>query len=295
VITFAIPFHSAMHYLPRALDSVRAQTDPRWRCIVVDESGAAEKLVQGDARIRYFRNPRPLGMAANWNRCIELAETDLVQLLHEDDELLPNYAATMLRGAGEHPDAGIFYCGAEIIGPDSKPAFSFPDFIKFRFVNPSRHEKIVLEGESGVRALLKGDFIMCPTMCFRKSRLAVRFSTDYKLVQDIELITQHLLGGGTIVGLPEVCYRYRRHGANATIEYTRSLLRFHEESEYYDRVLRAAQERGWESCLRPAQQKTIIKLNLMYVTLKSFFKLRFEEGSRGLQLLRHRDNQPKRS
>ena len=284
-ITFAIPFHSAVDYLPRALASVRAQSDDRWRCIVVDEGGAAESLVQGDPRIRYFKNERPLGMAANWNRCIELAETDLVQLLHEDDELLPDYAATMLRAADEHPDAGILYCGAEIIGPDSQPAFSFPDFIKLHFVNPSRHNKITLAGEDGVRALLKGDFIMCPTMCFRKSRLNVRFSTDYKLVQDIELITQHLLAGGTIVGVPEVCYRYRRHNANATAEYTRSLLRFHEESAYYDRVLQIAVERGWRSCIRPAQQKSIIKLNLMFVTLRSLVQGRFGEVGRGVDLL----------
>src|SRR5690348_10877964 len=64
VITFAIPFHSATQYLPRALDSVRAQTDARWRCLVVDESGGAEELVRGDPRIQYFRNPKPLGMAA---------------------------------------------------------------------------------------------------------------------------------------------------------------------------------------------------------------------------------------
>jgi glycosyltransferase involved in cell wall biosynthesis len=289
LLTFAIPFYNGVRYLPRALASVRAQTEPGWSCIVVDDGDApgVEQMVRslGDARVRYFKNQRNLGMSANWNRCINTAETDLVQLLHEDDELLPNYAATMLRAAADHPDAGIFYCNADIIGPDSDPAFSFPDFIKLYFVNPSRRHKIVLEGEMGVRALLKGDFIMCPTMCFRKSRLQVRFSTDYRLVQDIELITQHLLGGGTIVGLPEVCYRYRRHNANATAEYTRSLLRFHEESAYYDRVLQVAEERGWQSCLRPAQQKSIIKLNLMFVTLRSLLQGRFGEVGRGVDLL----------
>jgi GT2 family glycosyltransferase len=296
VITFAIPFYAGVRYLPRALESVRAQSDPRWKCIVVDDGSVpnVEELVQGDERmqgderIRYFKNQRNLGMAANWNRCIELAETDLVQLLHEDDELLPDYAATMLRAADEHPGAGILYCGAEIIGPDSRRAFSFPDFIKLYFVNPSRKEEIVLEGEAGVRALLKGDFIMCPTMCFRKSRLAVRFSSDYKLVQDIELITQHLLLGGTIVGVPDVCYRYRRHAANATSEYTRTLLRFHEESAYYDRVLEISEERDWRSCTKLAREKRIIKLNLMFVTLRSLFQLQFDQVGRGVELLLRR-------
>jgi glycosyltransferase involved in cell wall biosynthesis len=290
VITFAIPFHSALHYLPRAIESVRAQTDGEWSCLVCDDgaSSGCEELVRsyGDPRIRYYKNDRNLGMAANWNRCIDLAETDLVQLLHEDDELLPGYAATMRRAAAAHPGAGIFYCGAEIIGADSTPVFSFPDFIKFNFVNPSRYDEIVLDGEMGVRALLKGDFIMCPTMCFRKSRIGgLRFPTEYKLVQDIELITQHLVAGGTIVGVPDVCYRYRRHRDNATVEYTRTLERFHEESAYYDRVLALATERGWTSCIKLAREKRIIKLNLMFVTMKSLFQLRFGQVGRGLKLL----------
>jgi glycosyltransferase involved in cell wall biosynthesis len=292
-LTFAIPFYAGASYLGRALASVVAQTDPSWRCFVCDDGSGdgVEAVVRsfGDERIRYYKNDRHLGMAGNWNRCIDLAETDLVTLLHEDDELQPNYATVMLRAAAAHPGSGILYCGAEIIGPDSEPAFSFPDFFKFNFVNPSRYEKILLEGEAGVRALLKGDFIMCPTMCFRKSRLSgLRFPTEYKLVQDIELITQHLLGGGTIVGVPDVCYRYRRHRDNASAEYTRTLERFHEESAYYDRVLQAALDRGWSSCIKLAQEKRIIKLNLIYVTVRSFFKLQFTEVGRGLKLLRLR-------
>jgi glycosyltransferase involved in cell wall biosynthesis len=106
-ITFAVPFFSGIAYLPLALESVRAQRDGRWRCLVIDDGNleGVEGLVRScaDARFRYVKNDRNLGMAGNWNRCIDLAETDLVQLLHEDDELAPSYASTMLRAATEHP------------------------------------------------------------------------------------------------------------------------------------------------------------------------------------------------
>src|SRR5262245_39649307 len=136
-LTFAIPFYSGIRFLPDALKSVLAQRDPNWRALVCDdgEVPGVEDLVRsfGDPRIRYYKNEANLGMARNWNRCIDLAETDLVTLLHEDDLLLPGYCGIMRRAAAEHPDATAFYCQAHIIGADGEPAFSFPDFIKFHF------------------------------------------------------------------------------------------------------------------------------------------------------------------
>lgn len=289
-LTFAIPFYSGIRYLPVALESVRAQEDPNWLAIVCDDGNVpgVDELIRSyrDHRIRYYKNPSNLGMAGNWNRCIELAATDLVTLLHEDDVLRPNYCGLMRRAAAEHSTATAFYCQAHIIGPHGEPAFSFPDFIKFHFVNPAPRSTTVLKGETGVRALLRGDFIMCPTLCFRKSRLGtLRFSEQYKFVQDIELTTQILVAGGTIVGLPDLGYQYRRHENNATAEYTRSFFRFEEESAYYDRVLALALERGWQSCIEPARRRRIIKLNLGYVTLMSFLRLQFSQGALGLRRL----------
>src|SRR4051812_10332837 len=99
-LTIAIPFYKGHDYLRRAIESVLRQSSPDWRLVVCDdgpEPGTAE-LVAGfdDPRIRYEQNARNLGMAGNWNRCLDLATTDLVNLLHNDDELLPNYVAEML-------------------------------------------------------------------------------------------------------------------------------------------------------------------------------------------------------
>ena len=58
----------------------------------------------------------------------------------------------------------------------------------------------------GVRALLKGDFIMAPTLCFRMSRLGgERFREGLKFVLDIQLTTNLLfaavaLGSGNWAG-----------------------------------------------------------------------------------------------
>jgi glycosyltransferase involved in cell wall biosynthesis len=290
-VTFAIPFYSGRVYLPRAIESVRAQKDGNWRAFVCDNDSperGAEQLVKQfrDERIVYYRNSRNLGMAGNFNRCLDVAETDLVTLLHADDELLPNYCGSVRAAAGRHPSAAAFYCQAEIIGADSQPTFSLPDLVK-RLIDPSPRAEVELAGEPGVRALLKGNFIMAPTLCFRRSVLgARRFPEGPRFVLDLELTTALLLDGQSLVGLPERCYRYRRHGESATAELTETQQRFREESAYYDRMRAVAESRGWERCARIAARKRVLKLNVTFCALRSFARLRLDQARRELQLLR---------
>ena len=176
VVTIAIPFHRGRDYLRVAIESVLAQASPDWRLLLVDDSGGghdAEEVAAtfDDDRVVVHRNPANLGMVASWNRCLELAEGDLVTLLHADDLLEPGYVASMQELSRCHPDAAAFFCSARIIDAEGRARFSFADAIKGVFV-PGGSDDIVLSGRSSVRALMRGNFIMCPTLCYRRSLLA---------------------------------------------------------------------------------------------------------------------------
>jgi glycosyltransferase involved in cell wall biosynthesis len=278
-ISVCIPFYAGRDYLRRAVESVLAQDLVAWELVVADDGGPeadVEGLVRGygDSRIRYVRNPQNLGMVGNWNRCLDVATGDLVTLLHADDELRPGYCGLMVRAAAGQPQAVAFFCRATIIGPGQGERFSFPDFVK-RFLAPGPDRRQVLRGESALRAILRGNFIMCPTLCYRKSRLAGRrFSPRWKFVQDMDLIARLLLEGETLVGLPETAFAYRRHDENATSAYTENLFRFEEESLLYEELGRAALARGWRRAARVAAGKWIVKLNLGYCALRDACRLR---------------------
>jgi glycosyltransferase involved in cell wall biosynthesis len=288
-ITFAIPFYSGIAYLARALDSIVAQRDDAWQALVIDdgaEPGVAD-LVRGyGARIAYVKNPHNLGMGANFNRCLELATTELVTVFHADDELMPAYTETMRAAAARHPAAAAVFCRAQIIGPDHQPRFSLADLVK-DYIHPSPRAELELAGEPGVRALLKANFIVAPTLCFRKPVLgARRFPPQYKFVLDWELTTQLLLDGDTLIGLPDRAYRYRRHDEAATSKYTRTHLRFREESEFYDRMLEVTRRRGWDACAALARQRRMVKLNVTYQALRNVAAFQLGEARRNLGLLR---------
>ena len=286
MITFAVPFYRGTDYLERAVRSVLSQTSPAWRLVVSDDSpdGGGAGVVRSivDPRVTYRRNPRPLGMAGHWNRCLELADTDLVTILHADDELLPNYAAAMTSGAAAHPEAAAVYCRAVIIGPHGRPVFSLPDRVK-EIVAPRTRGTVRLAGAAGVAALLRGNFIICPTVCYRISSLAGRtFDDHWRFVLDLDFFTRLLVDGEEIVGLPITAYAYRRHAGNATAEYTETLLRFEEEAALYDRLADAARVRGggWEAVQRLGRRKRILKLHLLYRVLADAARLRLGPAAR---------------
>src|SRR5690606_25866979 len=114
------------------------------------------------------------------------------------------------------------------------------------------------------------------------SVLGSRRFPELKFVLDWELTTKLLLDGDTIVGLPERCYRYRRHDEAATSRYTRNQLRFREEAEFFDRMVEAARARGWHRCAERAARKRFVKLNLMYFALRSAVRGNLDEARRDL-------------
>ena len=134
-LTLAIPYYSGKHFLARAIDSVVGQTYSGWKVVVCDDSLVDEGIGElvsgyGDSRIRYVRNPANLGLAGNWNKCLSEAETDLVTILHADDELQPGYCDLMLAAVQKFPQAVGWYCQAVIIDQFGKKTYSIPDLAK---------------------------------------------------------------------------------------------------------------------------------------------------------------------
>jgi glycosyltransferase involved in cell wall biosynthesis len=289
-LALAIPYYSGLDYLDEALASVRAQQDPDWTLLVVDDSpdkrGVRERVeALGDARVQYRANSGTLGMVACWNRCLETAEGELVTLLHADDRLLPGYVGAMKRLAATHPEAVALFCAAETIDAAGERRFSLQDDIKRLFI-PRGNDDVVLRGQGGLRALLRGNFIVCPTLCWRRARLGEqRFDPRWRQVQDLELLARLLCVGETFSGSRAAHYAYRRHEANTTARQTESLLRFEEEYALFDGIAARAQSLGWDRAAHIARRKVILRLHLAWRIAVDLAHLRCRAAGRGLRFL----------
>src|SRR5262249_22756555 len=131
-----------------------------------------------------------------------------------------------------------------------------------------------------------GNFIMCPTLCYRKARLAGRrFSPRWRQVVDLELTTRLLLEGEALFGLPEVAYASRRDPADTTAGHTGNLLRFCDGGDLYDELLGRLSHAGWGRAASVARAKLIIKLNLLYCAARDVTRCRLRQTWQKLSFL----------
>jgi glycosyltransferase involved in cell wall biosynthesis len=290
VLTIAIPFYLGKKYIAKAIESVLAQSDSRWKLIICNDGPDGRLLDDlvleyNDLRISIYQNESRLGMVGNWNRCLDMATTDLVTILHDDDELLPNYASMMIEASERYPSSAAFFCNAIIIDANSARKFSLPDYVK-KYVRSQRARLFSLSGASAFTDLLKGNYIMCPTLCYRKSRiLERRFSSKWRFVQDWDFSLRLLMEGETLVGINEIAYAYRRHKDNATTRYTDDLTRFIEEVRLCEEMANWSSRVGWTESEKVAKNKHIIKLNLAYCILMDLLSFRLDHMFRKTRFL----------
>ena len=288
-ISFAVPYYSAPEYLREALESLLSQTHLNWEAVVVDDASpnsVADLIAEfNDRRITYVRNETNLGLAANWNKALALTNAPLVCILHSDDLLEPQYASTMVDLMTTNPDATAGHCRVSIIGPDGLPRRTLTDAVK-QVIQPKAKGLVVSVGEDGLASMLRGSWIYCPTLCFRRSHLpSVPFDNSWRFMLDFDLIARIFLNGQQIIGTTSKLYRYRRHDGAQTRVLTNELTRFEEELAFYGQMYRAAKERQWLTAQRHAKRATVIRLHLLLQVAARLVRLRFASAARALRLV----------
>lgn len=277
LIAFAIPYYRNVDYLADTLASVLSQDIDDWEAVVVDDAGPepARDLVRllNDPRITYRRNATNLGLAGNWTAAINATTAPLVTVLHADDLLLPNYARTMLELMGRHPGALAGHCRIELIDDNGKSTRTLSDSMKL-VIRPKTRGDIVTSGDKGLRSLLRGFWIFCPTLCYRREmfRTVEPFDGRWRFALDFSFVGRAILAGHQFVGTQVVGYRYRRHASNQTALLTSQLTRFEEEMLLYGELAELAAARSWTKSKRTARRALIVRAHLVVTALGSLYK-----------------------
>jgi hypothetical protein len=111
--------------LEAQLESLRAQTDERWVCVISDDGSSAERfeqlleLVAGDARFQVSRAPERQGFYRNFERALRMAPADaeLIALSDQDDRWDPDKLQTLRTALG---DATLVYSDLRLVDRDGR-------------------------------------------------------------------------------------------------------------------------------------------------------------------------------
>jgi glycosyltransferase involved in cell wall biosynthesis len=194
--------------LPRAVDSVLAQTLADFELLVVDDGsrdGTPEMMRERygrEPRVRYLRKGNG-GSASARNHGIDHARGEFLAFLDSDDRWLPGFLASQVAFLERRPAAGLAICDATIEGdwPGRGPTqFRDRDF----------------RAPVSMPAMMAGAWAVPSTWCLRR-RMAgdLRFATRYRYCEDTEFLFHLNARGVPVVLNEEVLAVYVHHDGGA--------------------------------------------------------------------------------
>lgn len=261
-----VPFWGDPALLYATVESVKAQTDPGWTVVVVDDcypdpSVAEHFAAETDPRIRYVRNETNLGITDNYQRCRDLASGELMMFMGCDDLMHPTFVETVKAAHREFPDAATIQVGVRVIDEHDAPIDPLTDKVK-RAVRGRVTQRTELGGEALATSLLRGAWHYWPALVFRTERVrAYPFRDGLPIIQDLALLIDMTVAGETLVVDPTVCFSYRRHTQSASATSLLHGNRFSDERRYYASAAEQAAGKGWTRAARTARIRWTSRLH----------------------------------
>lgn len=259
-VDILLPFYGDFSYLREAVQSVIRQTDPGWRLVVVDDAYPDPQVSKWFQRldhptVEYHRNSTNLGANGNYRRALAMSEADRVVFMGADDIMLPNYVATVRRVIAREPDVAVIQPGVQVIDSAGRPVLPMTDRVK-RWSSPrlGRKNHKLLRGEDLAKSLLRSNWTYFPSLCWRRDVVnEIGFRRDLNVTQDLALLVDVLVSGGSMLLLRETTFHYRRHPTSDSALKAISGSRFAEERLLFEAFRREATHHNWPRAARAAR------------------------------------------
>ncbi|MFD0204898.1 MULTISPECIES: glycosyltransferase family 2 protein [Saccharothrix] len=258
-IDIMLPHYGDTSYLKTAVRSIITQDDTDWHLTVIDDSATDNGLPEWfdalrDNRIHYQRNEANLGINANFQKCLDLAERDFLVVMGSDDAMLPNYVSTIRRTIQRYPDADVVQAGVEVIDSTGQVVRPLTDRVKRGIYAPDTTTPKLLGGEDLAISLLRGNWTYFPSLCWRREALKdLGFRQGLSVVLDLALMLDLLQRGGQLAVVPDVCFQYRRHNASVSSALASLGGRFTEERDFFVDVAEHLDRIGWHRAAKAAR------------------------------------------
>ncbi len=215
LVSVLIPVYNGEKYLAECLDSILLQDFPDMEILIADDGSTdgSRDLIQRyaakDSRIRWWRNPKNLGLAGNFNACLREARHDYIKYVLQDDLLLSRSAIRQM-----------------VQALDSDPAVSLVGSASYLINSRSQRVELrnafqksgVMDGKMAILHCLarNGNLIGEPSLVmFRHEQAGRGYDERYRQLIDLDFWF-HLLEQGRFAYIAEPLCAFRQHAEQQT-------------------------------------------------------------------------------
>ena len=133
ILSVGIPVYNGEKYLAETLDSLRAQTLHDFEIVISDNASTdrtpaiCRDYQAKEPRIRYFRNDRNIGAAANFNRAVKLSRAPLFHGGACDDLYEPQFLERCVDALDRDPSVVLSHTRTKLIGEQGESLVFDPE------------------------------------------------------------------------------------------------------------------------------------------------------------------------
>jgi glycosyltransferase involved in cell wall biosynthesis len=126
LVSICVPTRNRAASLRRSIESIRAQDYSPIEILISDNCSEDEteqvcrELMRADARIRYIRNTRNIGLHRNHNFCFDESRGDFVCIFHDHDDRVATIISRYVAFMEQHPHVGVVCSNWELIDDDGR-------------------------------------------------------------------------------------------------------------------------------------------------------------------------------
>jgi glycosyltransferase involved in cell wall biosynthesis len=114
-VTIGVPVYNSEKFLPETLRSIIAQTFSNFEVVISDNASTdgtqalCEAFARDDARVRYVRHPRNIGLPRNYNSLVGLARGRYFKWSSSNDLIQPRFLEACVPVLEANPDVVLAY------------------------------------------------------------------------------------------------------------------------------------------------------------------------------------------
>lgn len=203
-ISVIMPTYNREELLPRAIDSILAQTYKDFEFIIIDDGSTdntihlLKEYAEKDKRIRVFRNAENKGIAYSRERGLNFARGKYIAVMDSDDISFPVRLEKQVAYMDEHPDVAV------VIGLTKNMATGN---VWWRTKDP---QEIIF-------GMHFDNTVGNPQTMIRRSFLTqndIHYKMNYKASEDYDFFKQIIFAGGKIRRTDDIVLAVRYHGEN---------------------------------------------------------------------------------
>jgi glycosyltransferase involved in cell wall biosynthesis len=202
VVTIGLPVYNGGELTRRAIDSVLAQTFPRFELLISDNCSAdstpeiCQEYARRDPRVIYSRNDRNIGAAGNYTRLARMARGEFFKWISHDDWMAPDFLDECLAVARLDPEIITVAPIVDVVDERGNRTQSITSYIgragwsrdRLEQYRQMMDELAYCETHSDGLMMIAYEYGLHRTALLRRTRLELPFiSSDYVLAAELAL------------------------------------------------------------------------------------------------------------